>query len=157
MRLGPLAAAVLLLAGSARAGTIYRWVDQAGHVTYQDTPPPSGARDVQQKEVSSSGAVAPRGTAVPVILYVIPACPPCDSIRHFLKQRDVPFTEINVAASPKLRADMEQKTGYASVPTVSVGKTTINGFVPSWLQSELTKAGYPLTHPKSSTTKSSEQ
>lgn len=138
-----LAVAMFAFGGSAGAATVYRWVDQAGHVIYQDTPPPPGAHDVQEKDLTS-GASTTRAAHPPVIVYVIPHCPPCDSIQHFLKRRQVPFTEVNIADDPKLRADMERKTGYASVPTVSVGKTNINGFVPSWLQSELTKAGYPL-------------
>lgn len=145
-----LAVAVLTFSGSAVAATVYRWVDQAGHVTYQDTPPPPGAHDVQEQDLSSGASIS-RATHAPVIVYVIPHCPPCDSIRHFLTRRNVPFTEINIAADPKLRADMETKTGYASVPTVSVGKTNINGFIPSWLQSELTKAGYDLARSGPST------
>ncbi|MHB1529932.1 MAG: glutaredoxin domain-containing protein [Acidiferrobacteraceae bacterium] len=131
-----------LAAVPAHAEQVYRWVDQSGHVTYQDTPPPPGARDVHVERISGSGKRTAKKARVPVTLYVIPHCAPCDSVRRYLDRRDVGFTEVNIENQPKQRAAMQRKTGYASVPTVVVGHTAINGFNPSWLGSELTKAGY---------------
>ena len=37
-------ATVLLATATAADATLYRWVDEKGHVTYSDVPPPTGAR-----------------------------------------------------------------------------------------------------------------
>lgn len=141
---------LVLVITPAHAGKIYRWVDSQGHVTYQDAPPPPGARDVRIQRMASSSYRPSSKRRPSVTLYMIPNCPPCDSVRRYLDRRGVPFSEVNIAHQPKERAVMKRTTGYVSVPTVVVGKTAINGFNPGWLGSELTKAGYKQkpAHPK---------
>jgi hypothetical protein len=39
---------ILALAASAAFGQAYKWRDASGRIQYSDTPPPPGAKDVQQ-------------------------------------------------------------------------------------------------------------
>ena len=54
---------LLLLAAvaSVASGQAYKWRDASGRIQYSDTPPPPGAKDVQQlrKSAPASGAAAP--------------------------------------------------------------------------------------------------
>jgi hypothetical protein len=52
----------LSLLASASFGQTYKWRDAAGNVQYSDTPPPPGAKDVQQLHRSKS-APAPAAAA----------------------------------------------------------------------------------------------
>lgn len=42
---------LLVLPGVAAATKLYKWVDKNGKVTYQETPPPSGAGKVEEKNI----------------------------------------------------------------------------------------------------------
>jgi hypothetical protein len=46
--------ALMLLAPtpSVHAVKLYKWVDDNGRVTYQDRPPPSGAAEIEEKEIN---------------------------------------------------------------------------------------------------------
>ena len=137
-----LAVAALLAAVSvpAHAGTVYRWVNQEGQVVYQGSPPPAGARDVTT-ESFQGGAMTQAPARAPVTLYQIPHCQPCATARHYLSRHHVPFRTVD-ASTAAAQASMKQETGYTSVPTVTVGHHSINGFNQPWLASELTRAGY---------------
>jgi glutaredoxin len=134
----------------AFAGKLYKWVDEAGNVSYQDRPPPEGRGSVEEREVRESGATegdpAARAAAAraPVTLYTVPGCSSCDAARAHLKQRGIPFREVSVSAgNVKAQQEMKQKVGELSVPTITVGTKVMKGFLASLLDGELDAAGYP--------------
>lgn len=141
------AIAVLFVSFSASAIKLYRWVDQAGHVSYQDSPPSSG--NAQEKNIGQDSAPTDSDTAAaaekfPVVLYAVPKCAACDLARAYLRKRKIPFTEKNVESDIKVQQEMKEKTGgELSVPTLMVGTKVIRGYLESWLESELDSAGYP--------------
>ena len=151
---------VLLLAGMlttpALAGKLYKWVDERGNISYQDRPPPEGRGQVEEKTVrdgagGSSGnpAAAEAAAKAPVTLYMVPKCNPCDAARLYLKNRGVPFTEINVSEkNPQAQQAMVKKVGELSVPTITVGSKVMQGYVESLLNGELDQAGYPKAEEK---------
>jgi glutaredoxin len=143
--------ATALAVAPAYAGTLYKWVDERGNVSYQDRPPPEGVGKVEEKTVregrggSSAGpAAADVATKAPVTLYMVPKCSPCDMARTYLKKRGVPFSEINVSEKhPQAQQEMIKKIGELSVPTITVGGKVMQGYVESLLAGELDQAGYP--------------
>lgn len=136
-------------AAPACAGTLYKWVDDRGNVSYQDRPPPQGVGRVEEKTVREGrDNGSPAGVAAaaksPVTLYMVPKCSSCDMARSYLKTRGVPFTEINVSEKyPQAQQEMVKKVGELSVPTITVGSKVMQGFAESLLTGELDQAGYP--------------
>jgi glutaredoxin len=141
----------MLAIAPAYAAKLYKWVDERGNVSYQDRPPPAGAGRVEEKNlgdsrggVSGSPAAAEAAAKSPVVLYMVPKCIPCDMARTYLKQRGVPFHEINVSEkNPEAQQEMVKKYGQLSVPTIIIGSKVMQGYVESLLASELDQAGYP--------------
>ncbi|MCR4302493.1 MAG: glutaredoxin family protein [Sulfuricaulis sp.] len=141
---------VLAMAGlsTAQAGTLYKWVDSQGRVSYHDQPPPEGSGyRVEEKTVraaarSVSDQDKPESN-VPVILYSAPKCASCDLARLYLDKRKVPYAEKNVESDVKLQEELKEKSGSLSVPTIIVGTKVMKGYLESLLEGELDAAGYP--------------
>ncbi len=132
------------------AGTLYKWVDKDGKVTYQDQPPPAGAGRVEERfvkdgEVGASDVTAEIAQKNPVVIYTIPKCSSCDLARGYLQKRLIPFTEKNVAQGNLTnQKELQDKVGELVVPTILVGaKVMKGGYIESLLEGELDAAGYP--------------
>ncbi|MHB1565784.1 MAG: glutaredoxin domain-containing protein [Acidiferrobacter sp.] len=128
---------------AAHGATLYRYVNPQGMTVYQETPPPSSARQVQRTPVprpSSPNRTA--ATQTPVVLYLAPACPPCRKAQAYLRSRGVPFTTVDVAASAAAAKAMRAQTGVETVPTIRVGTQILVGYVRSVWADALTVAGY---------------
>lgn len=142
-----MAVALWGLLGTVQAATLYRWVSPTGVVTYQNTPPPPtvGRVKVMHLGAPSSPRVVRRAASAmqPVTLYEAPHCVPCRQARSYLRHRKIPYKRINVAASQAALKAMKGTTGSTTVPTFTVGKHVLVGYVPAVLASELTVAGYP--------------
>ncbi|OGA69334.1 MAG: hypothetical protein A3G83_02715 [Betaproteobacteria bacterium RIFCSPLOWO2_12_FULL_68_20] len=140
-------------AGAALAQqTQYRWIDEQGRVRYTDTPPPPGAKGVQQIRPAGDGAaetgqppfeLARVAKDFPVTLYSSPNCKePCAMARDALNKRGVPFQEVQVW-DPKTNEELKSLTGSNEVPVVKVGRTVQKGFEQGALDGLLDSAGYP--------------
>jgi len=146
--------AVMLGAACTAAAQMYRWTDDKGRVHVTDIPPPPGAaKNVQQRSVTVSGAVAPQpaglpyavqlaAKAFPVTLYTARECTPCDAARNLLNMRGVPFREVLVADEVQ-QAQLQKVVGAQAVPSVVVGSNVQKGFEESAYHSLLDIAGYP--------------
>jgi mycoredoxin len=64
----------------------------------------------------------------PVTVYSRPGCPYCFRLRHGLRRRGVPFTEVNIWRDPDAAAAVRAAAdGNETVPTVHVaGRWLIN-------------------------------
>src|SRR3990172_4603399 len=145
---------VLAVAGlsAAQAGTLYKWVDSQGRVSYHDQPPPEGSGyRVEEKNLGSGKKSAVDDTLekivekYPVILYSVPVCGSCDLARIYLEKRKVPFSEQNLENNGELQQTLKKKIGSLSAPTIMVGEKVMKGYVESILEGELDAAGYPKT------------
>jgi glutaredoxin 3 len=64
----------------------------------------------------------------PVEVYTKPFCPYCVSAKELLRRKGVPFTEINVAGAPDLRAEMVARAhGRMTVPQIFIGPHHVGG------------------------------
>jgi glutaredoxin len=144
---------LLLCVGLVQAETTYRWVDREGKVHYGDRPPPpSAAKEVQQKKyaVPAADKPAPYGMQeatekFPVTLYVASSCATgCKEARDYLKQRGIPFSEQHVGSAEEIDALRKRLGGgEAMVPVLQVGEKTSKGFLESAWAGLLDAAGYP--------------
>ena len=136
-------------AATAQGGTLYKWVDKDGKVSYHDQPPPENAGyRVEEKNLGSRervGTDASQAAAekFPILIYTTPKCASCDLARAYLEKRKVPYSEKNVESDPKLQEELKKNAGSLSVPTIMVGSKVMNGYMESLLEGELDQAGYP--------------
>jgi glutaredoxin len=143
----------LLVTLPVQAAKLYKWVDDRGNVTYLDRPPPEGVGKVEEREMklgnefaSDNPATAEAAAKFPVTLYMVPRCSSCDAARQYLRNRKVPFKEIDVSEkNQKAQEDMRKNVGDLAVPTLSIGSKVMKGYIESLLEGELDTAGYPKT------------
>lgn len=140
---------LVCIAAPASAGTLYKWVDKDGKVTYQDQPPPVGVGRVEEKNIKDGGtgdldAIGEIALKHPVVIYTIPKCSSCDLARGYLQKRQIPFTEKNVAQGNLAnQKELQDRFGELVVPTILVGaKVMKGGYSESLLEGELDAAGY---------------
>ncbi|SDK02652.1 glutaredoxin family protein [Natronincola ferrireducens] len=62
-----------------------------------------------------------------VIVFTSNTCPHCVTVKEFLSQKGVSYTERNVQTDPSARKELMQK-GFMAVPVVEIGGETIVGF-----------------------------
>jgi glutaredoxin 3 len=65
--------------------------------------------------------------AADVIIYTTPYCPYCVRAKAHLRQKGVPFQEVDVAGDMQKRAWLRQVTGRTSVPQIFINGTAIGG------------------------------
>jgi glutaredoxin 3 len=63
-----------------------------------------------------------------VIVYTTEPCGFCRQAKALLTSRGVTYDEVNLAKSPKGRADLVNRTGQMTFPQVLVGERAIGGF-----------------------------
>ncbi len=63
-----------------------------------------------------------------VKVYSTPTCPWCVRVKEFLKENNIGFNEINVAADEKAAQEMFDKSGQMGVPVTEIDGTIIVGF-----------------------------
>lgn len=66
---------------------------------------------------------------VPVIVYTTPICPYCVRAKQLLKQKGVPFSEIDLSReSAEARQELMVRTRHRTVPQIFIGEQFIGGF-----------------------------
>ena len=137
--------------GAAQAQQkLYRWVDEQGTVNVTDTPPPLGAKKVEQKTYGGGASAGPSPFELreaqqnfPVTLYTAPSCKaPCTQARAALNKRGVPFSEVQVW-NEETNAKLKEVSNANEVPVLSVGRSVQKGFEQGAFDSLLDSAGYP--------------
>ncbi len=63
-----------------------------------------------------------------VTVYTTPSCTWCNTIKTYFKEKNVNFTEVNVAADPKRAEEMVKKSGQQGVPQTDINGQVIVGF-----------------------------
>ena len=144
--------AVFMLAATSAlvAAQLYRWVDEKGNVEYRDSPPPKGAKKVEERKIggntieTSSPSYSAQQAArdFPVTLWAYDCGDPCKNARALLARRGVPFKEKDPKEDLKA---FEKLTGGNGVPVLYVGTTKLVGYLESDWENALDVAGYPKT------------
>lgn len=75
-----------------------------------------------------------------VILFSTSTCPWCKRAERYLKEKRVPFKEINVEKDSKAARDLVRKTGQTGVPVLKIGSKWIVGFDRARIERELGRA-----------------
>ncbi len=72
-----------------------------------------------------------------VKVYSTPTCPYCIRVKQYLKDNNVAFEDINVAAEPAKGEEMVQKSGQMGVPVLDIEGKIIVGFDRDEIKKEL--------------------
>ena len=63
-----------------------------------------------------------------VAIYTTPQCAYCQKAKIFFNERDIAFTEYNVATDAVRRQEMLDRSGQMTVPVIDIGSTIVVGF-----------------------------
>ncbi len=63
-----------------------------------------------------------------VVIYSTPVCGYCKLAKEFMTERNVAYTEHDVAADVEKRKEMMEKTGQMGVPVIEVDEQLMIGF-----------------------------
>ena len=63
-----------------------------------------------------------------VVVYSTPTCPYCNMVKEFLKEKSIPFEDVNVAEDMEKAKEMIEKSGQQGVPVVEIEGKIIVGF-----------------------------
>ncbi len=140
-----------LVSISVPAVTVYECVDAGGNSSFRDQCPPGmilkSEREVTGDHFDDGPTVEEIAEQRPVTLFSVPDCDACDLVRYQLDNRNIPYTEKDVADNPDSQAELKEASGSVTVPTVMVGTEIFSGYSRSALDMGLTQAGYPTEHP----------
>lgn len=65
--------------------------------------------------------------AAPVTIFTTPWCGYCARAKALLARKGVAYTEIDIEADPRLRAEMIARSGRRTVPQVFIGGRHVGG------------------------------
>ncbi len=63
-----------------------------------------------------------------VTVYSTPTCHFCHMAKEFFKEKNVAFTEYNVAEDMEKRKEMMERSGQMGVPVIFIGEDMVIGF-----------------------------
>ena len=63
-----------------------------------------------------------------VTIYSTPSCHFCHLAKDFFNEKNVAYTEINVAGNPDKINEMVEKSGQRGVPVIIIGDELIVGY-----------------------------
>ena len=69
----------------------------------------------------------PKAMPKEVTIYTTNHCPYCDRAKALFKRKNVLFTEIDVTHNDKARSELEEKTGWYTVPQIFIGEKFVGG------------------------------
>ncbi len=63
-----------------------------------------------------------------VIVFTTPTCRFCRAVKKYLRQRGVPFRDVDVSRDKAAARDMVRRSGQQGVPVVDIGGKIVVGF-----------------------------
>lgn len=63
-----------------------------------------------------------------VTVYTTPTCTWCNTIKTYFKEKNINYTEVNVAANPARAEEMVKKSGQQGVPQTDINGQIVIGF-----------------------------
>jgi len=64
----------------------------------------------------------------PVKVYSTSHCPYCMRAKQLLKNKNIPFQEIDLSHDEETRGKIQDETGWMTVPMIFIGEEFIGGF-----------------------------
>jgi glutaredoxin-like YruB-family protein len=61
-------------------------------------------------------------------MFTTPTCSFCNSAKRYFREKNIRFTEVDVASDPKAAEDILRKTGQRGVPVILINNRPVVGF-----------------------------
>lgn len=140
----------LQMSSTVLAAKLYKWVDKDGKVSYQDRPPPSEAKILQESSIDAEPT--PAANAVddrePVLVYTVENCDSCELLLLRLNQLNIPTQELSLI-NREIQRQLLDGDNVLSAPTLRIGEKFVTDISEQNLVSELRVGGY-LDDPETS-------
>jgi len=65
-----------------------------------------------------------------ITVYLTNTCPYCDMMKNYLKEKELPFKEVNVQRDPIAANRLVEETGQMGVPQTEINGQWVLGFDP---------------------------
>ncbi len=63
-----------------------------------------------------------------VVIFTTPTCSFCNNAKRYFREKNIRFTEVDVARDQKAAQDMLRRTGQMGVPVILINNKPIVGF-----------------------------
>ncbi|MCL5048295.1 MAG: glutathione S-transferase N-terminal domain-containing protein [Firmicutes bacterium] len=63
-----------------------------------------------------------------VLVFTTPTCPWCNRAKAFLREKQVPYREIDVSKDHRAAADLVRRSGQMGVPVIEIDNQIVIGF-----------------------------
>ncbi len=63
-----------------------------------------------------------------VLVFTTPTCSWCKRLKSYLRERRVPFREVDISRDPSAARDVQRRTGQMGVPVIIIDNKPIVGF-----------------------------
>ncbi len=139
---------LLLSSPAANASKLYKWVDKEGRVSYQDQPPPKGAKILEEGSTKNSSSDGASGKNTvnqsPVEVYVVDECEMCAQVLTHLRSQNIPVSELPLQDDREAQSLILERTDSLIVPTLFIGTELIQGGNLNDIDRALEQAGYQI-------------
>lgn len=82
-------------------------------------------KGIYHKSETKNGEEAPQKR---VIVYSTPSCPWCTRLKNYLREKNIKFEDVDVAADRSRAEEMQRKSGQMGVPQTDIQGQIIVGF-----------------------------
>jgi len=136
----------LLVASSASAAKLYKWVDANGNISYQDQPPPESGKILSETTVKSGETEATAANKEPakVVIYTVEGCEGCDNMVTALKKLKIPHIELPLSNDRETQQRILQQTGSVVAPAVFINDNLVQSKTLQELKDALKSAGFNI-------------
>ena len=63
-----------------------------------------------------------------VIVFSTPTCSFCNAAKHYFRQHNIKFRDVDVSRDPAAARDMVRRSGQQGVPVIDIGGKIVVGF-----------------------------
>ena len=77
---------------------------------------------------ASSAGAGTAHRAHRVLVFTTPSCPWCNRAKAYLRQRRVPFREVDVSRDAAAARDLVRRSGQMGVPVIEIDGRPVVGF-----------------------------
>ncbi len=79
-------------------------------------------------EEKLKGVIDPKSVKHKVIVFSTPTCPYCTMVKNYLKEKEIEFEDVNVAADQEMARKMVAKSGQMGVPQIWIDDAVVVGY-----------------------------
>ncbi len=63
-----------------------------------------------------------------ILIFTTPSCPHCRATKQYLRQRRIPFKDVDVSKDSHAARDMIRRSGQSGVPVIDINGKIVVGF-----------------------------